>query len=152
MELDIWQRVLIFCQLRAQLFDVVLKLLFWKIYYTHEKGVLFRSSFSSSANLSFTEFMIFLRNSSFLTLSGSFVVIPQRQNEFSISEESTVNQNSFRGSSILYITNFCETRKINSNAIRVLFLLLNVQKSRNCALNLDIYGCNKQCLEKFCFL
>ena len=28
-------------------------------------------------NLSFTEFMMFLRNSSFLTLSGLFFVIPQ---------------------------------------------------------------------------
>ena len=37
------------------------------------------------------------------------------------TEESTVNQNSFRGLSILYIKNFCETRKIRSNAIRVLF-------------------------------
>ena len=47
---------------------------------------------------------------------------------------SIVNQNSFTVLSILYITNFCETRKINSNAIRVLFLL-NFQKSRKCALN-----------------
>ena len=46
------------------------------------------------------------------------------------TEESIVNQNSFRELSILYIKNFCETRKINSNAIRVLFLLLNFQKSR----------------------
>ena len=40
------------------------------------------------------------------------------------TEESIVNQNSFRVLSILYITNFCETRKINSNAIQVLFRLL----------------------------
>ena len=33
------------------------------------------------------------------------------------TEKSIVNQNSFRVLSILYITNFCETRKINSNAI-----------------------------------
>ena len=52
-----------------------------------------------------------------------------------VEEESIVNQNSFRVLSILYITNFCETRKINSNAIRVLFLLLNFPKSRKCALN-----------------
>ena len=51
------------------------------------------------------------------------------------TEESIVNQNSFRVLSILYITNFCETRKINSNAIRVPFLLLNFQKIRKCALN-----------------
>ena len=51
------------------------------------------------------------------------------------TEESTVNQNSFRVLSILYTTNFCETRRINSNAIRVLFLLLNFRKSRKCALN-----------------
>ena len=51
------------------------------------------------------------------------------------TKESIVNQNSFRVLSILYITNFCETRKINSNAIRVLFLLLNFRKSRKCALN-----------------
>ena len=38
------------------------------------------------------------------------------------TKESIVNQNSFRVLSILYITNFCETRKINSNAIQVLFL------------------------------
>ena len=50
------------------------------------------------------------------------------------AEESIVNQNSFRVLSILYITNFCETRKINSNAIRVLFLL-EFRKSRKCALN-----------------
>ena len=36
-------------------------------------------------------------------------------------EESIGNQNSFRVLSILYIAKFCETRKINSNAIRVLF-------------------------------
>ena len=29
------------------------------------------------------------------------------------TEKSVVNQNSFRELSILYITNFCETRKIN---------------------------------------
>ena len=59
-------------------------------------------------------------------------------------EESIVNQNieyysieyyNIRVLSILYITNFCEARKINSNAIRVLFLLLNFGKSRKCALN-----------------
>ena len=44
-------------------------------------------------------------------------------------------KNSFRVLSILYITNFCETRKMNSNAFRLLFLLLNFQKSRKCALN-----------------
>ena len=33
------------------------------------------------------------------------------------TEESIVNQISFRVLSILYITNFCETRKINSNTI-----------------------------------
>ena len=49
--------------------------------------------------------------------------------------EPIVNQNSFRVLSILYSTNFCETRKINSNAIRALFLLLNFRKSRKCALN-----------------
>ena len=37
------------------------------------------------------------------------------------TEESIVNQNSFRVLSILYITNFCETRKINFNAIRVIY-------------------------------
>ena len=42
---------------------------------------------------------------------------------------------SFRVLSILYITSLCETRKINSNAIRVLFFLLNFRKSRKCALN-----------------
>ena len=41
------------------------------------------------------------------------------------TEEPIANQNSFRVLSTLYITNFCETRKTNSNAIRVLFLLLN---------------------------
>ena len=46
------------------------------------------------------------------------------------TKESIVNLNSSIVLSILYITNFCETRKINSNAIRVLFLLLNFQKSR----------------------
>ena len=51
------------------------------------------------------------------------------------TEESIVNQNSFRVLSILHITNFCETRKINSNAIRMLFLLLSFRKSRKCALN-----------------
>ena len=50
------------------------------------------------------------------------------------TEESIVKQNSFRVLSISYITNFCETRKINSNAIRAL-LLLNFRKSRKCALN-----------------
>ena len=50
------------------------------------------------------------------------------------TEESIVNQNSFRLLSILYITIFCETRKINSNAIRALFLLLNFRKSSKSAL------------------
>ena len=55
------------------------------VYYTHEKGSSSSiCSSSSSANLPFTEFMIFLRNSSFLALPGSFVVIPQTRNEFSI--------------------------------------------------------------------
>ena len=49
------------------------------------------------------------------------------------TEEPIVNQNSFRVLSILYITNFCETRKINSNAIRVLFLLLNFRKIQGSA-------------------
>ena len=51
------------------------------------------------------------------------------------TEESTVNRNSFSVLSILYITNFCETRKINSNAILILFLLLSFWKNRKCALN-----------------
>ena len=42
-------------------------------YYTHEKGSSSSRSSSLSTNLSFTEFMIFLRNSSF-TLPGLFVV------------------------------------------------------------------------------
>ena len=50
---------------------------------------------------------------------------------FRSTEESIVNQTSFIVLSILYITNCFETRKINSNEIRVLFLLLNFQKSRN---------------------
>ena len=53
---------------------------------------------------------------------------------FRSTEESKTNQISFRALSILYITNFSQT-KINSNAIRVLFLLLNFRKSRKCALN-----------------
>ena len=46
------------------------------------------------------------------------------------TKEAIVNQNSFRVLSILYITNFCETRNINSNV-----LFLNFRKSRKCALN-----------------
>ena len=49
------------------------------------------------------------------------------------TEESIINQNSFRVLSILYITNFSEIRKINSNPIQGLFLFLNFQ--RRCALN-----------------
>ena len=45
------------------------------------------------------------------------------------TEESIVKQNNFRVLGILCITNFCVTRKINSNAIRALFHLLNLQKS-----------------------
>ena len=56
------------------------------------------------------------------------------------TEESIVNQKSFRVLSILYSTNFCETRKINSNAIRVFFILLNSRKSKKCAL---------RCLENY---
>ena len=157
-------------------------------YYTHEKGFSSsRSSSSSSANRSFTEFMIFLRNSLIFTLSGLFFVIPQTRNVFLIilgwffkelmpsgiqltisclnvnqqfrltisntskkwqiswkknwapslrgTVESTISQLSFKGLSILFITSFCETRKINSNAIRVLFILLNFWKSWNWALN-----------------
>ena len=48
---------------------------------------------------------------------------------------SIVNESSFRVLRILYITNFCKTRKINSNAIRVLFLFLNILKIRKGALN-----------------
>ena len=51
------------------------------------------------------------------------------------TKESTVNENSFRVLSILYIVNFCETRKISCNAIRVLLFLLNFWKIRQCALN-----------------
>ena len=51
------------------------------------------------------------------------------------TEESIVNQTSFRILSILYITNFCETRKANSSVIRVLFLLLNFWKRGKWALN-----------------
>ena len=51
------------------------------------------------------------------------------------TEESIVNQNTFTVLSILYITNFCETRKVNSNTIRALFLLLNFRKSRTHVLN-----------------
>ena len=51
------------------------------------------------------------------------------------TEESIVNQDGFRVLSILHITNFYKTRKINSNAIRVLLLLLNFRKSSKCALN-----------------
>ena len=51
------------------------------------------------------------------------------------TEESKVNQNSLTVFSILFITNFCETRKINYIAIRVLFHLLNFWKSRKCVLN-----------------
>ena len=42
------------------------------------------------------------------------------------TEESIVNQNRFKVLSILYVTNFCETRKTNSIVIRALFLLLNL--------------------------
>ena len=82
-------------------------------------------------------------------------------------EESPVNQNSFRGLSILYITNFCETKKISSNAstfssskfpekqevrtklgaLKIIFqrgCALNNQGQKlfqlGCALNQDIYG------------
>ena len=48
------------------------------------------------------------------------------------TEKSIVNQNSLRVLNILYVANFCETRKISSNAIRALFLLLNVWKSKVC--------------------
>ena len=51
------------------------------------------------------------------------------------TEESIVNQSRFRVLNTLYITNVYETRKINSNAIRVLFLLLNFRKSMKHALN-----------------
>ena len=51
------------------------------------------------------------------------------------TEESTVHQNNFKVLNILYIPNFCETRKINSNTIWVLFLLLNFWKSRKYTLN-----------------
>ena len=52
-----------------------------------------------------------------------------------VEEYKIVNQNSFRVLSILHIANFCETRKKNSNTIRVLFLLLNFGRSRKGALN-----------------
>ena len=42
------------------------------------------SDMVSSSEDDFTEFMVFLRNSSFLTLPGLFVVIAQTRNEFSI--------------------------------------------------------------------
>ena len=54
-----------------------------------------------------------------------------------VEEYRRINSKSkyFRVLSILYITNFCDTRKINSNAIRVLFRLLNFRKSRKYPLN-----------------
>ena len=51
------------------------------------------------------------------------------------TEESIVNQNSFSVFSNLHITNFCEIRKINSDTIQVIFLLLNFRKSWQYALN-----------------
>ena len=51
------------------------------------------------------------------------------------TEQAIVNQNSFRVLSILCIKNFCETGKINSNAIQVLLLLLSFGKSRKYSLN-----------------
>ena len=62
-------------------------------------------------------------------------VMKEKLNPSLSTEESTVNQSSSRLLRILYITNFSETRKMNSNAIGVLFLLLNFQKSRKYALN-----------------
>ena len=58
------------------------------------------------------------------------------------TEESIVNQNSFWVLSISYITNFWQTRKINSKVIRTLFLLLNLRQSRKCALII-------RCLENY---
>ena len=54
-----------------------------------------------------------------------------------VEEYRRINRkpNSFRVLSILYNTNFCETSKLNSNAIRVLFLLLNFRESSKCARN-----------------
>ena len=51
------------------------------------------------------------------------------------TEDLILNQSSFTKVSILYITKFCDARKINSNSIRVLILPLNFRKSRQCALN-----------------
>ena len=52
---------------------------------TWKKSSSSKSSPSSSSNFSFCQFVCqFLRNSSFLTLPGSFAVIPQTQNEFQI--------------------------------------------------------------------
>ena len=51
------------------------------------------------------------------------------------TEQAIVNQNIFRVLSILCIKNFCETGKINSNAIQVLLLLLSFGKSRKYSLN-----------------
>ena len=50
------------------------------------------------------------------------------------TEESIVNENNFRVLNNLYITNFFEIKKINSNSSRV-FFLLNFWKSRKYALN-----------------
>ena len=55
------------------------------------------------------------------------------------TEESIVNQNSFRVLSILYIINFCETKKKNSTTIQILFLLLDFQKSRKCEISRKLY-------------
>ena len=48
--------------------------------------------------------------------------------------KSTVKKNSFRVLNTFYITNFCETRKINSNEMRVLLFHLNFRKIRKWAL------------------
>ena len=49
------------------------------------------------------------------------------------TEDSIENQNSVRVLNILYITHFGETRKINSKAIQVLFLLLNFREKKGSA-------------------
>ena len=62
-------------------------------------------------------------------------VVKEKLNSL-VGEYRRINSkpNKFYSIEYLYTVSFCETRKTNSNAIRVLFVLLNFWKSRKCAL------------------
>ena len=76
-----------------------------KIIFIDERALIFRELFIES-------FYIILYNHQYKQKKNRCPAKNPETPSLSGTEESLVNQNSFRVLSILYITNFCETKKI----------------------------------------